>query len=81
MDSHCESTVKAAKHLLINAAPDGNIQSQAFTETVVELRNSATDSGFAPAVVVFGHLLRSSVPILPTILTRPDNTPVRRNKL
>ena len=61
-NGHAEAHVKKLKHLLCKAAPDGDINSAAFQQGLLELRNTPDASGRSPAQILFGQPLRSTVP-------------------
>ena len=56
-----ESAVKALKTLLLKTG--GRYDSEAFNEGLLELRNTPRAGGKSPAEIVFGHPLRSRVPV------------------
>jgi hypothetical protein len=57
-----ETVVIAAKKLVINLAPSGDLLSEALLTGFLQFRNTQTDSGLYPAQIVFGHQLRSIIP-------------------
>lgn len=64
-NGHAEAAVKAAKHLILKTAPDGNIDREEFDRGLLELRNTPTPAGRSPAQVLYGRPLRSCVPASP----------------
>ena len=60
-NGHAEASVKAVKHLVLKAAPSGDLASEEFLQGLLELRNTPDATGFSPAQVVFGHQLRTLV--------------------
>ena len=62
-NGHAESAVKAMKHLLIKAACNGKIDSDAFSQGILEWRNTPRVHGLSPAMMLFGHPIRSIVPV------------------
>ena len=61
-NGHAEAAVKTVKHLIMKVAPSGNIDSEAFDQALLELRNTPTHTGRSPAQALYGHPLRSCVP-------------------
>ena len=62
-NGHAEASVKAVKHLIIKCTRNGNLDSDEFAFGLLELRNSPRSDGRSPAQVLFGHPIRSIVPI------------------
>ena len=58
---HAEAAVKAVKHLMLKAAPSGDLASEEFLQGLLKLRNTPDATGFSPAQMVFGHQLRTLV--------------------
>ncbi len=56
-----ESAVKALKTLLVKTR--GRFSSDAFNEGLLELRNTPRAGGKSPAEIVFGHPVRSRLPV------------------
>ena len=48
--------------LVLNLAPTGDFSTEAFSQGLLELRNTPGETGSSPAEIVFGHNLRSIVP-------------------
>lgn len=61
-NGHAESAVKAVKRLIKKVTAGGNLDTDAFAEGLLELRNSPRADGRSPAQVLLGHPLRSTVP-------------------
>ena len=61
-NGHAESAVKAVKRLIKKVADGGNLDTDAFAEGLLELRNCPRADGRSPAQVLLGHPLRSTVP-------------------
>ncbi|XP_076060199.1 uncharacterized protein LOC143036563, partial [Oratosquilla oratoria] len=64
-NGHAEAAVKAAKHLILKTAPNGNIDCEEFDRGLLELRNTPSLAGRSPAQVLFGRPLRTCVPAHP----------------
>lgn len=62
-NGHAESAVKAVKHLIIKCTRNGNLDTDEFAAALLELRNSPRLDGQSPAQVLFGHPVRSIIPI------------------
>lgn len=62
-NGHAESSVKSVKHLIIKCTKNGNLDTDKFAMGLLELRNSPREDGQSPAQVVFGHPIRSVVPV------------------
>ena len=62
-NGHAESNVKLMKHLIMKTSPKGDIYSDdAFTEGLLEIRNTPRPDGLSPARLLLGRPLRSLVP-------------------
>ena len=61
-NGHAEASVKAVKRLIKKVTVSGNLDTDAFAEGLLELRNSPRADGRSPAQVLLGHPLRSMVP-------------------
>ncbi|XP_043234951.1 uncharacterized protein K02A2.6-like [Amphibalanus amphitrite] len=61
-NGHAESAVKAAKRLIQKATSSGELDTDAYAQGLLELRNTPRADGRSPAQVLFGHPLRSAVP-------------------
>ena len=61
-NGHAEAAVKAAKRLIQKATTNGNLDTDAYAQGLLELRNTPRADGRSPAQVLFGHPLRSTVP-------------------
>ncbi|XP_076032421.1 uncharacterized protein LOC143020148 [Oratosquilla oratoria] len=64
-NEHAEAAVKAAKHLILKTAPNGNIDCEEFDCGLLELRNAPSLAGRSSAQVLFGRHLRTCVPAHP----------------
>lgn len=73
-NGHAEASVKAIKHLIMKAAPNGNIQSEEFLRGLLEVRNTPNCTGRSPAQMIYGHPLRTCVPAHPAAY-RPEWQP------
>ena len=62
-NGHAEASVKAVKGLVIKCAATGDLNNEEFLRGLLELRNTPDASGFSPAEIVFGHQLRSILPV------------------
>ena len=60
-NGHAESAVKAAKRLIQKATSSGELDTDAYAQGLLELRNTPRADGRSPAQVLFGHPLRSAV--------------------
>ncbi|XP_043232767.1 uncharacterized protein LOC122387025 [Amphibalanus amphitrite] len=61
-NGHAESAVKAPKRLIQKATSSGELDTDAYAQGLLELRNTPRADGRSPAQVLFGHPLRSAVP-------------------
>ena len=61
-NGHAEAAVKSVKHLVLKAAPSGDLASEEFLQGLLELRNTPDATGSSPAQMVFGHQLRTLIP-------------------
>ena len=61
-NGHAESAVKAVKRLIKKSTSGGDLDTDAFAEGLLELRNSPRADGRSAAQVLLGHPLRSTVP-------------------
>ena len=61
-NGHAEAAVKAMKALIIKTDCDGKINNDAFSEGVLEWRNTPRAHGLSPAQILFGHPIRSIIP-------------------
>ena len=62
-NGHAESSVKAIKHLIIKSTRNGNLDTDEFAAGLLEFRNSPREDGLSPAQVLFGHPIRSVIPV------------------
>ncbi|XP_042873738.1 uncharacterized protein LOC122254225 [Penaeus japonicus] len=62
-NGHAESAVKKVKYLILKTAPTGNIDNEAFDRGLLELHNTPNFIRRSPAQILFGHSLRSCVPV------------------
>ena len=58
-----EAAVKVLKHLLATATQNGNLNSDEFHRGLIELRNTPRANGRSPSEIVFGHSMRSCIPV------------------
>ena len=63
-----EAAVKSIKYLLLKTVCNGNIDSDAFQEGLLELRNTPRATGHSPAQLVFSRSMRGKIPSCPTRL-------------
>ena len=61
-NGHAEAGVKAVKYLLLKVAPSGS-PSEAFSRSLLELRNTPSKDGLSPAQLLLGRSLRAYVPV------------------
>ena len=62
-NGHAEAAVKAAKDLVIKAAAAGDLKTDTFRQALLEFRKTPRACGKSPAERLFGHQLRSIVPV------------------
>ncbi|CAL8106515.1 unnamed protein product [Orchesella dallaii] len=62
-NGHAEAAVKAVKYLLAKASPNGDVNSEAFQEGLMELRNTPRSDGRSPAQILFGAPTRTKLPL------------------
>ena len=62
-NGHAEAAVKAMKHLVFKTTTSGSIDNDNFYRGLLELRNTPRADGRSPAQVLFGHPMRSCVPV------------------
>lgn len=58
-----EATVKTVKHLLAKCSETGDLDSDEFALGLLELRNTPRVDGRSSAQILFGHQLRSNIPV------------------
>ena len=56
-------TVKAVKHLIAKCSESGDLDNDDFAMGLLELRNTPRTEGRSPAQILFGHPLRSNIPV------------------
>jgi hypothetical protein len=61
-NGHAEAAVKVMENLILKLAPTGDFSCEAFSQGLLELRNTPGETGSSPAEIVFGHNLRSILP-------------------
>ena len=61
-NGHAEAAVKSVKRLVQKTTTNGQLDDDAFTEGLIELRNSPRADGRSAAQILYGHPLRSTVP-------------------
>ena len=62
-NGHAEAGVKSVKQLIMKTTQHGDLDDDAFARGLLELRNTPGEHGRSPAQILFGHPLRSSVPV------------------
>ena len=62
-NGHAEAGVKSVKRLIMKTTQHGDLDDDAFARGLLELRNTPGEHGRSPAQILFGHPLRSSVPV------------------
>lgn len=82
-NGHAESSVKAAKALIKKTTKNGHMDTDEFYSGLLELRNTPrTEDGRSPAQILFGHPIRSNVPIHHTAFSSEwqvaDQTAIQR---
>ena len=55
--------VKSMKMLLTKCSPNGDIETEEFMEALIEYRNTPKKEGLSPSQLVFGHNMRSTIPV------------------
>ena len=62
-NGHAEAAVKAVKRLVQKTTAGGDLNTDDFTAGLLELRNTPRADGRSPAQILYGHPLRSAVPV------------------
>ena len=62
-NGHAEASVKSIKNLILKTTSNGNIDCDEFLTGLLELRNTPRQDGLSPAEVLYGHPIRSKIPI------------------
>ena len=62
-NGHAEAAVKAVKRLIQKVTAGGDLDTDEFTAGLLELRNTPRADGRSPAQILYGHPLRSAVPM------------------
>jgi hypothetical protein len=62
-NGHAEASVKSVKHLIVKCTSNGNLDTDQFALGLLELRNTPREDGLSPAQVLFGHPIRSIIPV------------------
>ena len=62
-NGHAEASVKSVKYLIMKCCRNGNMDTDAFALGLLELRNSPRADGKSPAQMLFGHPIRSILPV------------------
>lgn len=62
-NGHAEAAVKSVKNLIIKCTNNGNLDTDEFAHALLELRNTPRSDGLSPAQVLFGHPIRSIIPV------------------
>ena len=58
-----EAAVKSVKRLVQKCSVSGRLDLEEFSHAMLELRNTPREDGRSPAEVLFGHPLRTMVPM------------------
>ena len=66
-NGHAEATVKSIKNLIIKSTENGSLDTDQFAIGLLELRNTPKADGLSPAQVLFGHPIRSLLPVAPNM--------------
>ena len=62
-NGHAEASVKATKRLIQKSTVNGDLDSDAYAKGLLELRNTPRADGRSPAEILYGHPLRTTVPV------------------
>ncbi|XP_043212315.1 uncharacterized protein K02A2.6-like [Amphibalanus amphitrite] len=62
-NGHAEAAVKAVKRLVQKCSVSGRLDLEEFSQAMLKLRNTPREDGRSPAEVLFGHPLRTMVPM------------------
>lgn len=62
-NGHAESSVKAVKRLIQKSTVGGDLDTDAYAKGLLELRNTPRADGRSPAETLYGHPLRTTVPV------------------
>ncbi|XP_037073734.1 uncharacterized protein LOC119094929 [Pollicipes pollicipes] len=62
-NGHAEAAVKAVKRLVQKTTAGGDLNTDDFTAGLQELRNTPRTDGRSPEQILYGHPLRSAVPV------------------
>ena len=83
-NGHAEATVKSVKNLIIKSTENGVLDTDEFALGLLELRNTPKSDGLSPAQVLFGHPIRSLVPVEPSMYKekwiKADQNPKKEEK-
>ena len=63
LNGHAEAAVKAMKKLIATTTTGGDLDDENFQRGLLEYRNTPRVGGLSPAQIIYGHPLRSAVPI------------------
>ena len=69
-NGHAEAAVKSIKRLVQKCSASGRLDLDEFSHAMLELRNTPREDGRSPADVLFGHPLRTMVPMHHTAFAR-----------
>ena len=58
------------KNLIEKTTQNGNLDKEEFLEGLLELRNTPRQHGLSSAEIVFGHPIRSKIPIHSTLFSK-----------
>ena len=62
-NGHAEAAVKVVKKLIRTTTSNVSLDDDAFARGLLELRNTPREDGRSPAQVLFGHPIRSALPV------------------
>ena len=62
-NGHAEAAVKSVKRLVLKCSTSGRLDMEQFTMALLELRNTPRADGRSPAEILYGHPIRSTVPM------------------
>ena len=62
-NGHAEAAVKVVKKLIRTTTSNVSLDDDAFARGLLELRNTPREDGRSPAQVLFGHPIKSALPV------------------
>lgn len=62
-NGHAEAAMKVIQKLINTTTKDGRLDDDDFAHGLLELRNNPRADGRSPSQVLFGHPLRSAIPV------------------